>query len=394
MSFGLPNAITANTYGTFAVAVADFDLDGTADIAAVNYGSQILSPAAFVSIYMGNGTGGFTPGSPATYDTQTSLGGGQYLAVGNFDSNPTPDLIVAHASNKVGLLLNTTVVGPSVTINQAASQADPTNAASIVFDVVFSEGVSGFTAADVDLSASTVGGTLQANVSGSGSTYTVTITGMSGTGTVRATIPAAAATSAANGSPTQASTSTDNTVTFDSAAPTVTINQAAGQADPTTTSPIQFTVVFSENVTGFTAADVDLSGSTSAGPVQADGHPGPGRTTRSTVTGMSGNGTVVATIPAGAASDAAGNPSAASTSTDNTVMFGTIAAPTGDDQPGCRPGRPDQRNVNRVRRRVLTRLSPGSSDPMLTFRGSTVGGTCRPRSPRSGRVCTPSRSPA
>ena len=38
-----------------------------------------------------------------------------------------------------------------------------------------------------------------------------------------------------------------------------------------------------------------------------------------TVTGMSGTGTVVASIPAGAASDAAGNASLASTSTDNTV---------------------------------------------------------------------------
>ena len=36
--------------------------------------------------------------------------------------------------------------------------------------------------------------------------------------------------------------------------PTVTINQAAGQADPTNASPINFTVVFSEAVTGFDAA--------------------------------------------------------------------------------------------------------------------------------------------
>ena len=43
-----------------------------------------------------------------------------------------------------------------------------------------------------------------------------------------------------------ASTSTDNTVTFDATPPTVTINQAAGQADPTNASPINFTVVFSE----------------------------------------------------------------------------------------------------------------------------------------------------
>jgi hypothetical protein len=38
------------------------------------------------------------------------------------------------------------------------------------------------------------------------------------------------------------------------AAPSVTINQAAVQPDPTNASPVLFTVVFSESVTGFTAA--------------------------------------------------------------------------------------------------------------------------------------------
>jgi len=55
-----------------------------------------------------------------------------------------------------------------------------------------------------------------------------------------------------------ASTSTDNTVTYDTKLPTVTINQAAGQADPTTGLPLLFTVVFSEKVNGF--GNTDLSG--------------------------------------------------------------------------------------------------------------------------------------
>src|SRR2546429_4004190 len=63
---------------------------------------------------------------------------------------------------------------------------------------------------------------------------------------------------AGNGNP--ASTSTDNTVTFDPTPPTVTINQAAGQADPTSTAPITFTAVFSESVSGFTGSDVVIGG--------------------------------------------------------------------------------------------------------------------------------------
>ena len=41
-----------------------------------------------------------------------------------------------------------------------------------------------------------------------------------------------------------ASTSTDNTVTYDITGPSVTINKAAAQGDPTTVSPINFTVIF------------------------------------------------------------------------------------------------------------------------------------------------------
>ncbi len=132
VNFGITNSLTTNCHGTFAVAVADFNLDGKPDIAAVNYGSQLSSqPAAFVSIYLGNGSGSFTPASPGTYDTGTNLGGGQYLAVGDFDGNGTPDLIVAHASNLVGLLLNTST--PQATTTTAlTSSLNPSNAGQSV----------------------------------------------------------------------------------------------------------------------------------------------------------------------------------------------------------------------------------------------------------------------
>src|SRR5437763_14313640 len=46
----------------------------------------------------------------------------------------------------------------------------------------------------------------------------------------------------------------------DTTPPAVTINQAAGQADPTSSSPINFTAVFSEPVSGFSGAGVTISG--------------------------------------------------------------------------------------------------------------------------------------
>src|SRR5207247_205039 len=209
---------------------------------------------------------------------------------------------------------------PTVTTNQAAGQADPTSASPINFTAVFSEPVSGFTGTDVTIGG-TAGGTKTVTVSGGPSTYTVAVSGMSSAGTVIATIAAGMATDAA-GNLNTASTSTDNSVSFtppDTTPPTVTINQAAGQADPTNAAPINFTAVFSEPVSGFTGTDVTIGGTA-------------GGTKTVTVSGgqigraagresVSSAGTVIATIAAGMATDAAGNGNTASTSTDNSVNF-------------------------------------------------------------------------
>ena len=123
--------------------------------------------------------------------------------------------------------------------------------------MVFSESVTDFATGDVTLSG-TAGATTRGTVTGTGTTYNVAVSGMTTSGTVIATIAAGVAQDAAT-NPNTASTSTDNSVTWDVTAPTVTINQAGGQADPTSASPINFTVVFSEAVTGFATGDVTLS---------------------------------------------------------------------------------------------------------------------------------------
>jgi hypothetical protein len=206
---------------------------------------------------------------------------------------------------------------PSVTINQASGQADPTNASPINFTVVFSESVSDFATGDVTLSGTA--GATTATVTGSGTTYNVAVSGMASNGTVIATIAAGVAHDAA-GNPNTASTSTDNSVTYDTAGPTVTINQAAGQADPTNTSPINFTVVFSESVSDFATGDVTLGGTAGATTATVTGS---GTTYNVAVSGMTSDGTVTASIAAGVAHDAAGNGNTASTSTDNSVTYDT-----------------------------------------------------------------------
>jgi hypothetical protein len=214
---------------------------------------------------------------------------------------------------------------PSVTINQATGQNDPTNVSPINFTVVFNEPVTGFSTGDVTLTGTA--GATTATVTGSGTTYNVAVSGMTGQGTVIATIAAGVATDVAGNSNT-ASTSTDNTVTRDSLSPSVTIDQAAAQADPTGVSPINFTVVFSESVTGFATGDVTLGGTAvpTTGTVT-----GTGTTYNVAVSGMVSNGTVTASIDANKATDGAGNGNLASTSTDNTVTYDTQAptSPTG-----------------------------------------------------------------
>ena len=113
-----------------------------------------------------------------------------------------------------------------------------------------------------------------------------------------------------------------NLFSIDTLNPTVTINQAVGQADPTATSPINFTVVFSEAVGDFTAGDVTLGGTAGGTLVAAVTNPsGDQKTYNVAVSGMTGTGTVIASIAAGVAHDAVGNANVASTSSDNTVTY-------------------------------------------------------------------------
>jgi hypothetical protein len=140
-------------------------------------------------------------------------------------------------------------------------------------------------------------------------------------GTVIATIPADTWTDLA-GNGNLVSTSDDNTVTWD-VAPTVTVEQAAAQPDPTNDDPINFTATFSEAVTGFANADVTVGG-TAGGTLSATVTGGP-TTYNIAVSGMTTDGTVTASILANKAVDAGEFGNLASTSSDNTVTWDTTA---------------------------------------------------------------------
>ena len=300
--------------------------------------SPILYSVVFSKIVTHFTTGDVTiTGTAPGIKTGVVTGSGRYytVAVSGMTGNGTviADIAAGCANDAVGNLNTAStstdntvtydIIPPSVTINRSVSQSDPTNRSPINFTVVFSEAVTNFTTGDVTLS-STAPGLLMATVTGSGTTYNVSVSGMLGSGTVIARIGSGRANDAA-GNRNLASTSTDNSVVYDVTHPAVTINQASRQADPTNRSPINFSVVFSENVVNFTDSDIALSGT--APGVKLATVTGSGRTYNVAVTGMTGNGTVSARILAGGVTDAAGNTNVASTSTDNQVMY-DITAPS------------------------------------------------------------------
>ena len=279
--------------------------------------------------------------------------------------------IRAHIDAVIDMLTDKVDTTPTVTINQDAAQADPTNATPIVFDVQFSEPVSGFGNSDVSFTGSTAGGTLAAVVNGSGADYTVSVSGMTTSGTVVASIPGGAAADADN-NPTGASTSTDNTVTYNSPPPTVTINSAVGQPDPTSGGPIAFAVTFSKPVTGFTASDVSFTGSTAGGTLVAVVS-GSGADYSVAVSGMTTSGTVVASIPAAAATDAGNQPNAASTSTDNSVQFAAGPPTVSINQAA---GQADPSSGTSITFTVqFSEPVTGFSAADIAFTGSTATGT-------------------
>ena len=98
------------------------------------------------------------------------------------------------------------------------------------------------------------------NPSGDQMTYNVAVSGMTGSGTVIASVAAGRGPRCGRQCQHGLHQHRQHGDLRHDVRPTVTINQAAGQADPTNASPINFTVVFSEPVTDFATGDVTLGG--------------------------------------------------------------------------------------------------------------------------------------
>ncbi len=210
-------------------------------------------------------------------------------------------------------------------IQRDTPTAEITNADSLIFLVQFNEPVQNVDNSDFMVNSSPVTSAIVSNVTqNSTSKYLITVSngdlagfngiiGLDLSGTQNITNLAGI------GLPSGES-DTDLVFTIDNTQPTVTINQAATQSDPTSSSPVHFTVEFNESIvpSTFDNTDINIAGTSPTGSVNVTQT---GTASYNVEVEVFGNGTVVASIPANAAEDDAGNSTSASTSTDNQVTL-------------------------------------------------------------------------
>lgn len=100
---GLPPSYPADGGPKGGSVSADFDSDGKADLAILEFNSNTRLHS--ISIRLGDGSGGFGPA------TQFEVGPSEDLAGGDFNNDGKPDLAVRLVGSRVAILRNTTVSG-------------------------------------------------------------------------------------------------------------------------------------------------------------------------------------------------------------------------------------------------------------------------------------------
>ena len=249
---------------------------------------------------------GVTPVSGTTYTVSVNTGSGS----GELHLNLVDDNSIVDTTNNPlggpnagdgnftsGETYTIDKSAPSVTSSLRADP-NPTSADSVSFTVSFSEAVNGVDATDFILTTTgNLNSAFVANVSGTGNTYTVTIGTGNGDGGLRLDVLDDDSIVNASNSPLGGAGAGNGVFTageaytIDKTAPIVTGSLRA-DANPTTADDVNFSVVFSEAVSGVDASDFFLSTTGNISGTSITGISGSGYLyTVSTSTG-SGDGTL------------------------------------------------------------------------------------------------------
>ncbi|NOT06261.1 MAG: hypothetical protein HOP27_16840 [Anaerolineales bacterium] len=148
-------------------------------------------------------------------------------------------------------------VGPSVlSVVIPAAATNPTNKTGVTFTVTFDKAVTG-----VDVTDFVISGTLPTSsvksVTGSGATYTVTANTGVGTGTLGLNVAANGTILDATATPLTSGFTGAEFYTVDTVPPTV-VSSVLASANPTIAASVNFTVTFSESVSGVDKTDFTL----------------------------------------------------------------------------------------------------------------------------------------
>jgi hypothetical protein len=203
----------------------------------------------------------------------------------------------------------------------ARRSSSPTTAASVSFDLVFSEPVLGVD--NLDFQVQDPGNTLPdaaiANVTGMGTTYVVTVNTGTGEGTLGVIVLATEGIVDTADRPLEGPFTAGETYEVDTRAPTVVLSTTA--PDPTYAGTLPVTATFSESVTGFEAGDLVIENGTATDFLGSDD-------VYTFTVVPDATGEVSVEIPADAAMDALGNLSEASN-----VLTRVVVDPSGFPNP-------------------------------------------------------------
>ena len=288
----------------------------------VTFSEAVQTPTAamFEAVASSGITGTIMVGTPATTATPN-----QYkITLSGFSGDGTLGLrVLTTIKDATGNALVSPFTTPSYTIDTTKptlssitpSTAGPVSSGNVSFTVVFSETVTDVADADFAVTNGAI-----TSVSGSGTTYIVTVSTTSSTtgdltlalvttGTTQAVVTDVAGNTLDT---TLAANQAVATVAVDKAAPTATF-ALVGPAT-TNASQVQFTVTFSEPVTGVTADDFGLTFASPVSGATVLSVTGSGQNYVVTVATGSGDGSIALTINTGTdVKDAAGNPAVAAT---------------------------------------------------------------------------------
>jgi hypothetical protein len=271
-----------------------------------------------------SGRHGINPTTASTY-TNPDLGTSKFLnhISGHRNVNATdcpgsmfyatfPGLRTAVA-NRIAATVGSVDTTPPTVASLTSMASNPTGGSSIDFGLVFSEPVTGLTAADFTIGGTSSGWSVT-GLAGVGSAYTVTA---SATGPPEGTVELhlAAGSVKDGGNNTGPATPATATATFatDATAPTVGMTFTP-RSSATRATSFDVAVTFSERVATLTAADITVGGTSNAATKwSVDPVVGSGANYGFTIENANpADGTLTVAIAAGVTTDPAGNPNEAS----------------------------------------------------------------------------------